>query len=77
MQNIPTRKKPRKMSLAETDFRLESAESDTDETAFDPFDDWDNTKHEQQREQAKLKKTTREARASSENGRAVAKKPCI
>lgn len=49
-------KKAKKMSLAETDFRLESAESDTDETAFDPFDDWDNTKHEQQREQAKLKK---------------------
>ena len=49
-------KKAKKKPLAETDFKFESAESDADETAFNTFDDWDNTKHEQQREQAKLKK---------------------
>ena len=49
-------KKAKKMSLAETDFRFESAESHVEETAFNTFDEWDRTKHEKQREQAKLKK---------------------
>ena len=49
-------KKAKKKPLAETDFKFESAESDADETAFNTFDEWDSTKHEQQREQAKLKK---------------------
>ncbi len=49
-------KKAKKMSLAETDFRFESAESHVEETAFDALDEWDSTKPEQQREQAKLKK---------------------
>ena len=49
-------KKTKKKSFVETGFVSESAESDEDETAFDTFDDWDNTKHEQQREYARLKK---------------------
>lgn len=49
-------KKAKKKPFVETDSKFESAESDEEETAFDPFGDWDNTKHEQQREQAKLKK---------------------
>ena len=49
-------KKIKKKPLAETDSGFESDESDADETAFDTFDEWDSTKHEQQREQAKLKK---------------------
>ena len=49
-------KKTKKKPFVETDFVSESAESDEDETAFDMLDDWDSTKHEQQREQAKLKK---------------------
>ncbi|NNG99397.1 molecular chaperone DnaJ [Acinetobacter sp. ANC 5414] len=49
-------KKTKKKPFVETDFVSESAESDEDETAFDSFDNWGNTKHEQQREYAKLKK---------------------
>ena len=49
-------KKTKKKPFVETDSGFESAESDADETAFDTFDDWGSTKHEQQREQAKLKK---------------------
>jgi len=49
-------KKTKKKPLAETDSIFDSVESDADQTAFDTFDDWDNTKHEQQREEAKLKK---------------------
>jgi len=49
-------KKIKKKPFVETDSMFENAESDADETAFDPFDEWDSTQHEQQREQAKLKK---------------------
>jgi hypothetical protein len=49
-------KKTKKKPFVETGFVSESVESGEDETVFDSFDDWDNTKHEQQREHAKLKK---------------------
>lgn len=49
-------KKIKKKPFVETDSKFESAESDEEETAFDPFDDWDSTQHEQQREQAKFKR---------------------